>query len=302
MLRCLQLLVVIAIAVTFSSCKREAAPHAEGGDSLVVVDARGSRVALPAHVARAVSLAPNLTEMIFAVGGGARLVGATRFCTYPDSARLVERVGDLQTPDYERIAALHPDVVLMTSAGNLPPAYDRLRALDVPVVVLDATSIDGIELTLRQVGHIFSCDSAAAHLVDTLCAQVDSARAAARRRPPVDAVIVLSLQPLIAVGHGFLDELLVDAGGRNIAHNDLVQYPQISRETLLATAPRVIIVPSDAPPDADVWRTFPEWARLRAGGTRLARIDADLLMRPGPRVGLALRLLQQALAAPVSAP
>lgn len=278
------LLCLVAVC-TLPGCGHKARTPQNTTDSLVVNDALGTRVALATPVTKIVSLAPNLTEIMYAVGAQDRLVGVTRFCTYPEAAKSLTKIGDLQTPDYECIAALQPSVILMSSSGNMPQAYAKLRGLGLTVFVTTTRTIEEVEMTIRSVAHVVGRDSAGAALADAMCAAVDSMRAAAQKLAPVDAAILLSVNPPVAVGNGFLDEALAIAGGRNVAHDESITYPQINRESFVSRNPRVIFIPTDVPETTEeIWRLFPEWQRLRATGTRIVRIDADMLMRPGPRV------------------
>ena len=289
------------MAISFSlsiGCNRDQYPHSADirRDSIVATDAYGTRVAVPTPPVRIVSLAPNLTEIIFALGAENILVGDTRYCTYPAAAQSITKVGDLQTPNYELISALKPDVMFMSFSGNMPEAYEKARGLGLRPFLVSSKSIEDIEMAIITMAHVLGRDSAGKVISSVMCNAVDSLRAASQRHAPVDAVILLSANPLVAVGNGFLDEALAIAGCRNVAHNNIVAYPQLNREALVADRPKVIFVPTDVKESTDeLWHMFPEWRTLRASGTRIVRIDADPLSRPGPRIVRGIAAMMEAL-------
>lgn len=286
-------LVITSLAVFIGCNKDHRQPNATlVRDSIIATDACGTRVAVPTPAMRIVSLAPNLTEIIFALGAENILVGDTRYCTYPAAAQSITKVGDLQTPNYELIAALKPDVMFMSFSGNMPEAYEKARGLGLRPFLVSSKSIEDIEMAVITMAHVLGRDSMGKIISSVMCNAIDSLRAASQRRTPVDAVILLSANPLIAVGNGFLDEALTIAGGRNVAHNTIIAYPQLNREALVAGKPKVIFVPTDVKESTEeLWLMFPEWRTLRASGTRIVRIDADPLSRPGPRIVRGISLM-----------
>ncbi len=127
---------------------------AGAGDTRMVVDQTGRRVEVPARIERIISLAPNLTEIVYALGLQDRLVGVTTLCDYPPAAREKPKVGDVLNPSLEKIVQLQPDVVLGTTAGNRRATVDALERLDVPLYGVDARSVEGIFDSIRHLAEL----------------------------------------------------------------------------------------------------------------------------------------------------
>jgi iron complex transport system substrate-binding protein len=263
-------------------------------------DDLGRRVPLAAPARRVVSLAPNITEILFAVGAGPQVVGVTDHCDHPAAATLLPRVGGFINPSLERVVALAPDLVLATADGNRAADVERLASMGTPVFVIDPRRIDDVLRSIATIGRLTGHGEEATRLVDSLAGRRRAV--AARRRDPAPSVLLLvGIHPLVGVGPGtFLDDLLREAGGRNALASSPVRYPLLSAESLLAAAPDVIVVDAVEAGDAgDLARSVPGWsdlAAVRAGSVHLLRDDT--LLRPGPRIGDGLELLAELLARP----
>ena len=271
-----------------------------GADSLRAVriaDATGRTVVLESPATRVVSLAPNLTEILFAIGAGDIVIGRSAHCNYPPAALALPIVSDMSTPNYERLLRLRPDLALMSFAGNSGAAYNKLLDLGLTPFAIATESIDGTLAAIDTIGHLIGRRNQARELVVAIRASIDSVHALARARSTVSAFIVLDRAPLMTVSGGFINEALEIAGGRNIAAGNPVTYPRYSREDVLRSDPDVIIVPSDsAVPASSLLSTFPEWSRLRAiRNGRVRALPPDVLFRPGPRLAESIDLIFKAL-------
>ncbi|HUI10739.1 MAG TPA: cobalamin-binding protein [Bacteroidota bacterium] len=275
--------------------------HASAFALITVTDDLGRRVTLEHPAARIVSLAPSITECLFAIGAGSRLAGVTDFCNYPPEAAARTHVGGMINPSLEAIVALRPDLIVLSMEGNMRADFDRLTTLGAPVFVTNPRTLDGIYLSLEELGTLAGTADSARALVRKLRARESAARDAVKGMPPVRVIAIVSLSPLICVGaHTFIDELLTAAGGTNIARRGSGTYPAYSREQVIADDPEAIIVMSDAlAAGASLEKVFPEWASLAAlKQHRVFRLDGDMLARPGPRAIDALELLVHYLHSP----
>jgi len=262
-----------------------------------VTDDLGRTVTLSAPARRVVSLAPSLTESLFAIGAGAQVAGITTFCNYPEGTRTLPRVGGMTNPSIERIVSLSPDLVVVSMEGNTRADFTRLTELAIPVYASNPRTLAGIYRSLADLGSLTGRSVEARRLVDslkqkedTLCSEVS--------RTPVSTLFLLSLQPLIAVGKNtLLNELLTLAGARNIATGLEGNYPAISREAILAENPDVLFMTADLAGDTEhLISLFPEWSQLRAiRERRVYELDTDIVSRPGPRALLGLELLIERL-------
>lgn len=258
------------------------------------VDDAGRKIYLAKTPARIVSLAPSVTEMLFAIGAAEQVAGVTDFCDYPPEALQKPKVGYVN-PNLESLMALQPDLVLAPQEFLKPDVILKLEQLKVPVFVLSATTVEDILGHLQTLGRMLGRPGKANELSMALRQEVASLRARMQNVPPVRVLYVLNSQPLITVGPGsFIDQLLRIAGGTNVAAQSQLPYPRLSLEVVLQQDPEVLLFPigtSEGIPDSEqqAWRQWHSMSAVRHG--RLHQISADLMNRPGPRIGLALGML-----------
>lgn len=283
---------VVLLLLQLPACHRPS--HEQPADARSVSDDLGRAVRVEGEPARIVSLAPSLTEMLFVLGAGARVVGVTSYCDFPAEAKQKTVVGDLLTPDIERIVSLRPDLVLISVEGNSQRSFIALEQLGVRIFVSNPRDVAGVYKSLRDIGALIGEKDRASALVDSLQraeAQLREGRSAGK--PGV--LMLLSLQPLMAAGgNTFINEVITLAGGRNAAGALSGNYPTLNREILLRLNPDLILYPDDMGVDeTQLDDGFPEWKQLGAMQRgAMYRIDADRFLRPGPRVFEAAEELQ----------
>lgn len=253
----------------------------------------GRAVRLPGKVVRAISLAPSVTETIFAAGAGDRLVGVTTYCNYPEAAKSVEKVGDTQTPNIERIIALKPQVVFVSTASQLEAFAETLERQNVSVYVTNAADLRGVLRNIRAFGTIFGTEQiaeAAATDIERRTVAVEG-RIRGALRPRV--FVQISEEPLFTVGSGsFLTEIVRIAGGESVTKDVATAYPKLSKETAFAMRPDVILL-SDSDDNKRPNPVFASSPAVRTG--RVYRINADIISRPGPRLIEALEQIERSL-------
>ncbi len=256
-------------------------------------DAFDRQVALPSPIKRVVSLAPSTTEILFAIGGGDRLVGVDQYSDHPAAALAIAKVGSNIEPSTERILALRPDVVLTATSANRQTTTEELTRLGIPVVVTRGHSLEQIFADLAIVGAAVELDAAAATLAERLRADLAALQQKSAALPKTACAIVVWPEPLVVAGPGsHLDALLTIAGGTNLAADASQPFPSYSQERLIQRAPAVLIVgthKTQKPPDlAPLLRltTIPAVQQQR-----VHLVDGDVLFRPGPRIGEAAATL-----------
>jgi len=262
-----------------------------------VRDMLGREVAVPAAPARIVSLVPSVTEVIFALGGQARLAGVTDFCDYPPAARAVPSVGGMVNPSLETIVALEPDLVVATSEGNREETLQQLRRLGVPVYVVRVQRVTETLDLIRRVGELVDRREAVAPLAAALERRIAAVREAVRPYPTPRVLYVLWPDPLIVPGgQSIITELITLAGGRSITAEHGEAYPRFSLEVAVARAPEVILLADHAGSGSaagraspEKWRTLTSVPAIKAG--RLHSVDPTLLHRYGPRLADGLESL-----------
>lgn len=289
---------LLSLALLASAAPPGPAPAAS---PLAVVDDLGREVAVPAAARRIVSLAPNLTEIAFALGLGPRLVGVTDFCDFPPEAARVPRVGGVTAPSAERVLALEPDLVLATTAGNGRDEVLALARLGVPVVITDPRDLEGVARSFEVIARAAGVPEAGARLAAEFRRRLAGVRERVAGRPKLRTLVLVWPDPLIAAGpRSFLSRLVEAAGGANALEAGstrwTAQYPTLGVESLLALAPEAIVLASHegrAESALERLRAFRQVPAVRDG--RVAAIDQAVLVRPGPRLVEAAEALARVL-------
>lgn len=235
---------------------------------------------------RIVSLAPNLTELTFSAGAGSQIVGTVEFSDYPEAARAIPRIGDAFRIDYERLLALHPDVVLAWESGTPKNVIERLRALNVNVRVVATYRIADISVAMREIGAISGTAAIAEGVGAQFERDIEALRQQYSARPTLSVFLQINDRPLFTVnGKQIMSEIVSLCGGRNVFAdlNDLA--PEIGEEAVIAADPQVILATDNSGEDAlEHWR---HWQRMKAVRTgNLYVLSPDDMARPTTRLAL----------------
>ncbi len=248
---------------------------------------------MPEKVERVISLAPNLTEIIFAVGSGEKLVGVTTFCNYPTEAKSIRKVSDTQTPNIETIVALRPQVVFVSTASQLEAFTKVLTEQKITVFVIGPNSMDDIYKSIERVGEILGTQEEADKVVRNMKGRVADVRDSATGPDRPRVFVQIDKNSLYTIGKdSYMTDIIARAGGRSATADVPTAYPNISRETALAMNPDVIII-SESEGNREPNEVFRNSPAFRNG--RVYRVDADLLSRPGPRIVDALEQITRHL-------
>lgn len=256
---------------------------------------------LPKAPERIVSLAPNLTEILFELGLGDRVVGVTRFCDYPPEAKGITKIGGYIDPDLEAIIAARPDLVIGMSGGASKKTAEMLDGASISYAMFKMATIDETVAGIDLVGETVGAKETAKKLSEKTRGALTGAKVDGAR-PKV--LFVLGHKPIIVAGPGsFGHELIGLAGGVNAVADVKNPYPQLDREKIIALAPEIIIDAnmgqSDAQRDA-FWASFPSLPAVTA--KRVATFDDPALLRPGPRLPNALETFRKVVAPPSPQP
>ena len=236
---------------------------------------------------RVVSLAPSLTETVFALGFGDRLVGVTNHCDYPAEAKNLPKVGDFMSPSLEVIAAQRPDLVIGV-VGAIDPAKAReMERLGLNVALLSLSTVSEILSSFKRIAALLGDAAAGERLVRKLTLQFDKVTNRVAHTSRRSTLMVVGLRPLVAVGgKNFLDELITLAGGANIARNAPQPWLNLPDEYVVAKAPQIII---EAGMGSDTAAPARHWSDLKSipavKERRVYTYNSDKILRPGPRIG-----------------
>jgi iron complex transport system substrate-binding protein len=246
---------------------------------------------------RIVSTAPSITELLYALGLGNRVVGVTRFCRYPPEAQSKPKIGDYTSPNLEAIAAVTPDLVIVQT--NPVHLADRLAALKLRVLEIDQENIAAIYKSIHDVGAATGTEHTATQLADSILHGLGNIRTRVSGLPHVRMMFVVGRSPngldgLVVCGRAsYLNEVIEIAGGENVFRDAVAPYPAVSLEEVMARNPEVIVDMGDMSDTVGVteehkrsvialWDRIPNLAAVKQH--RVFAVASDIFVVPGPRV------------------
>ncbi|HEX4573651.1 MAG TPA: helical backbone metal receptor [Gemmatimonadales bacterium] len=263
---------------------------------LAVTDDAGRTLTLTAPARRIVSLSPAVTELVFALGAGDRLVGRTTWCDYPPATRAVPSVGDGLSPNIEAVAARHPDLVVLYRSPLNETAARQLQRLGITAAVVRQDRLEDVARAARLIGRLVGHEARADSLADALT------RLVAQPAPPAPtrvAFVVWDTPPMVIGGGSYLDELATLGGVANVFHDLGQASAVVALETIATRDPDVIAVLRDSAeggPPAFARRA--EWQVIRAvRERRFVYLTGSLFGRPGPRAAQAANELRRLIGA-----
>ncbi|MFZ5557501.1 MAG: cobalamin-binding protein [Pseudomonadota bacterium] len=258
---------------------------AAGAAEVVVIDDEGREIRLAAPAQRIVSLAPHVTELLFAAGAGERIVGTLDYSDYPAQAKRIPRIGSSEAIQFEKLVALQPDLVIGWSSGNGPRTLPRLRALGLTVFASEIRTVGQIPETLERLGRIAGTGAEGERAAAEFRARLAALEAAYRDRPQVSVFYQIWNPPLMTVnGDHLISRAIEICSGRNVFAGLPMLTPHVSVEAVVAADPQIIIggsVGGQRPAWLDEWRRYRQMQAVING--HLDVVPADLLHRPTPR-------------------
>jgi iron complex transport system substrate-binding protein len=251
-----------------------------------VEDSLGRKLVLPQPATRVVSLAPHLTEVVFAAGAGAQLVGAVAYSDYPEAAQKVPRVGSYDNVSVESLVALNPDLVLAWYSGNGPEVIKRVEALGLTVYVFESKTMESVAESLRVVGKLTGNEDTAQAAADAFLQQLSHLRDTYSTRQEISLYYQIWDEPLMTLnGEHLISDVVKLCGGRNVFADSPVLVSRISVESVIRADPQVIIASGmgEARPEwLDDWR---KWTSMTAvKNNQLYFVPPDVLQRHTPRI------------------
>ena len=253
-----------------------------------VVDGYGRTVRVPRNPSRIVSLAPNLTETLYALGVEDRLVGDTDYCDYPPEAQKKPKVGGVINPNLEQIAVLRPDLVLVTKEGNLLETVRALETLGIPTYATDAHTIDEIISSTQKLADVLNASAAGKTLVDDLERRLAVLQSKLNAIPSRRVFFIVWPEPLISIGkQTFIADALRRAGAVSIIDSNQ-DWPQVSLEEVAHLQPDYLVLAAShsgsADRDFEALANHPGWQILDAVRNRHFAVVSDAIIRPAPRM------------------
>lgn len=297
--------VIYAAIITLCSCAASAYAQTEPAVSSVspayreVTDETGRTVQVPQPVRRIVSLAPSLTETIYALGLQDNLVGDTDYCDYPLEAQKKTKVGGVMNPSLEEIVTLHPDLVLMTKGPNRIETVHALDALGISSYATDPHTVDEIMASSKRLADVLGAPEAGASVAGDMQRRLEDLRQRLGSRAAKRVLFVVWTQPLISVGKGtFIADALHHAGAVSIV-DSAQDWPQVNLEEIVRLQPDFLVFAAAhseaAPREIDQLATLPGWRMLEAVSNRRYAVISEAVNRPAPRIVSAIEDLARQL-------
>lgn len=276
------------------------------GQGRLCIDETGRKVRVPNSPKRIVSMAPSLTEILFALGLHEEIVGVTDFCDYPEVASTKPRIGGFVNPSIEKIVSLKPDLILGIRDGNRKDTVQRLEDLGLTVYVVDPAGFDGVLKTIGKLGEIVQKRGQSTDLIRIINRRKDAVVKLTKSLPKPKVFFQVGSSPIVTVGKGSLgDDLIRLAGGKSISQSDPDSYPVYGVETIVSKRPEVIILSSmDSKRDylnlMKMWRAWKELPAVKKNAIYV--IDSNLVDRPTPRIVEGLEAMARMIHPEISFP
>jgi iron complex transport system substrate-binding protein len=253
---------------------------------IIVSDDSGAVIRLAAPARRIVSLAPHVTEVLFAAGAGGRIVGTVEYSDYPDAAKAIRRVGGYSRVDLEAVAALQPDLIIGWRSGNVSAHLDKLKALGLPIYVTQANHIEDIARSIEHFGRLAGSETVADAAAKAFRARLTQLRTRYGGRPPVRVFYQVWKSPLTTVnGEQIISDAIRLCGGVNVFADLVGLAPNVSAEAVLTANPEAIVASGmgeERPDWLDDWR---RWTRIDAVARgNLFFIPPSIIQRHTPRL------------------
>lgn len=269
---------VVAFAVLLFACMARA--------EIVVTDDLGERVALAAPARRIVSLAPHVTELLFAAGAGPQVVGAVEYSDYPPEANAVRRIGGYERLDFEAILAVRPDLVVGWESGNGRDSLQRLRRLGLPVFASQPGALPQVAATIEKLGALAGTAEVAARVATQYRERLAALHARYARRAPVSVFYEIWDRPLQTVNDAHLiSDVMRLCGGRNVFGHLHALAPVVNAEDVVRADPEAIVASGSdhaRPEWLDEWERWPRLTAVARGNFYV--VPPELIQRATPRV------------------
>jgi iron complex transport system substrate-binding protein len=254
--------------------------------AITVVDDSGARVTVPKPAQRIISMAPHVTELLFAAGGGARIVGAMNFSDYPEAAKAIPLVGSNSNLDMERVIALKPDLLVVWQSGNTARQLEQLRALGIPVFQSEPQQLEQVASSLERLGRLMGTEPAARAAAAGFRGKIAALAARYGKRPVVRVFYQIWDKPLYTLnGQHIVSDALRLCGGENVFGALKVKAPEVSLEAVMQADPEAIFGGDQhdaADAGLNIWKPYQGMLAVKRGN--LFTLGGELLTRAGPRM------------------
>jgi len=269
----------LALAITYGGA------FAAGTSSISVTDDLGQTLTLARPAQRVVSLAPHVTELLFAAGAGDKIVATVKYSDFPEAAKQIPRIGDLRQIDLERVIAMKPDLVVVWMHGSFDRQLDKLRQAGVPVFFSEPHKLEDIPLALRKLGQLTGSEARSEPAAKEFQQQISQLQQKYAQRPVVRTFYQVWNKPLYTLnGKHIINDVFRYCGAQNVFASLEAAAPVVNIEAVVKENPELILTGEMRHKDSqfELWKPFSTLHAVRAGN--LIALDGDLMNRPGPRI------------------
>jgi iron complex transport system substrate-binding protein len=260
--------------------------HACAHAAITVLDDDGKPVTLQQPALRVVAMAPHVTELLFAAGGGAKIVGAVSYSDYPEAAKRIPQIGSNRQIDMERVIALKPDLIVVWMHGSSERQVEQLRTLGIPMFHSEPRKLVDIAASVQKLGKLMGTEAVAEPAAAALRRDLASLTARYANRPPVRMFYQVWDKPLYTLnGEHIVSDAMRVCGGVNIFAGLTVTAPVVNVEAVLQADPEAIFSTGERSLDdggVNLWKPYASMTAVKRGN--LFRLDGNLLNRAGPRM------------------
>jgi iron complex transport system substrate-binding protein len=253
--------------------------------AVTVKDDAGNSVTLAKPAQRVIAMAPHITELLFAAGGGEHVVGVMNYSDYPEAAKRLPQVGSNDQIDLERVAALRPDLLVAWKSGNTERQLTQLKSLGIPIFYSEPQKLDEVATSLTRLGQLMGTEAAAQTAAADYRQKIASLSASYSKRPPVRAFYQIWEKPIFTLnGDHIVSDALRVCGGQNVFAALKVIAPSVSAEAVLQENPEAILGGDkhDADAGINIWKQYK--GMLAVQRRNLFMLDSELLVRATPRI------------------
>ncbi|MBG0765538.1 MAG: cobalamin-binding protein [Tissierellales bacterium] len=260
-----------------------------------ITDGYGREIELEKPAEKIISLAPSMTETIFALGAGDRLVGVTTYCNYPEEAKEIDQVGDFEGPNLESVIEKNPDVVVALAMGD--DEKSKLEDAGITVFLQDPQNLDEVFDNIKKIGTILGLQEEAESLTSNMNAKKDSIIETVSNYDSKKVFYEVWSEPLMTAGPGsILDEMINLSNGENIAYDAESLYPEYSLELLIERNPEVYLTADDGFKTVEDIKNREGYENITAiKENNIYMLHPDIVSRTGPRIIEGLEMIAQAI-------
>ncbi|MBN8570782.1 MAG: ABC transporter substrate-binding protein [Ignavibacteria bacterium] len=290
--------IFLILVLFFSSCSKKEEKISVSNSKFTIKDDLGIEVSFDEMPKRIISMAPNITEGLYAIGAQDYIVGVTEFCDYPPEAKQKTKVGGYDNANYEMVAALKPDVVFITVESINRPMYQALQNLGIKMFVLNAKNVDGVAAMLKNLGKLTGKEKEAELLGSNLLKQRDSINAVNNSSGQKKCLVIVGTNPVMTASkRSYINEIMMLSGLDNVYAESTLDYPTISYEDIAVKDPSYILLPYDTTKTGKLKVETDELSKSLSSTEAVKKsnfivVDNNVVFRPGPRVIEAVRIIR----------